>query len=335
MSGVRFGGGEGERMIEARGLTKRYGAKLAVDHLSFTVRPGVVTGFLGPNGSGKSTTMRLVMGLDAPTSGSVTVNGRRYGELPWPLREVGALLEAKAIHPGRSAYAHLRMLAQANKIPKARVDQVLELVGLESVARRRAGTFSLGMGQRIGIAAALLGDPGIVLFDEPVNGLDPDGIRWVRNLLKRFAAEGRTVFVSSHLMSEMALTADHVVIIGKGKLIAEMPMAQVIAGSSQRYVRVRTPRLTELGNALMARGASVTIENDGSMSVRGASEVDIGELAASLGIALHELAPQTASLEEAFMELTEDSLEYHGAGSPGVTPPPTGAPDAAAVRAPS
>jgi ABC-2 type transport system ATP-binding protein len=304
-------------MIEAKGLTKRYGAKLAVDDLSFTVRPGVVTGFLGPNGSGKSTTMRMVMGLDFPSAGSVTVNGRPFAKLPWPLREVGALLEAKAIHPGRSAYAHLRMLAQTNRIPKARVDQVIELVGLESVARRRVGKFSMGMGQRLGIAAALLGDPSVLLFDEPVNGLDPDGIRWVRNLLKSLASEGRTVLVSSHLMSEMALTADHVVIIGRGRLITEMPMAELTANSSQRYVRVRSRQLAALQTALAAKGAHTEVETDGSLSVRSMSAVHIGELACSLGIALHELAPQTASLEEAFMELTEDSVEYRGeAGTP-------------------
>lgn len=216
-------------MIEAHHLTKRYGKRLAVDQLSFSVRPGVVTGFLGPNGSGKSTTMRMVMGLDAPNAGDATVNGLHYHDLAWPLREVGALLEAKAIHPGRSARAHLRMLAEANRIPLLRVDEMLELVGLTSVARQHAGKFSLGMSQRLGVAAALLGDPGVLLFDEPVNGLDPDGIRWVRNLLKALAAEGRTVFVSSHLMSEMALTADEVVIIGRGRLIAEVPVAELLA----------------------------------------------------------------------------------------------------------
>ena len=274
-------------MIEAKALTKRYGTKVAVDQLSFEVRPGVVTGFLGPNGSGKSTTMRMIMGLDAPNAGDVTVNGRHYHDLPWPLLEVGALLEAKAIHPGRSAHAHLRMLAEVNHIARSRVDEVLEIVGLSSVAGQRAGKFSLGMGQRLGIAAALLGDPEVLLFDEPVNGLDPDGIRWVRNLLKGLAVEGRTVFVSSHLMSEMALTADEVVIIGRGRLIAQIPIDDLLAQSSQRFVRVR--------------------------SLRGADEVAIGELAAGIPVVLHELAPQSASLEEAFMELTEDSIEYHGA----------------------
>jgi ABC-2 type transport system ATP-binding protein len=301
-------------MIEAKGLTKRYGGKLAVDDLSFTVRPGVVTGFLGPNGSGKSTTMRLIMGLDAPSSGDVTVNGRHYHDLPWPLHEVGALLEAKAIHPGRSARGHLQMLAESNHISLRRVDEVLGLVGLSSVARQRAGRFSLGMGQRLGIAAALLGDPGVLLFDEPVNGLDPDGIRWIRNLLKGLAREGRVVFVSSHLMSEMALTADEVVIIGKGRLIAQLPTAELLARSSRRLVRVQSPQLDALRTALEAQGAATTLSGDGSLSVRGLEASTIGDIAASVPAVLHELAAQSASLEEAFMELTEDSIEYHGAG---------------------
>jgi ABC-2 type transport system ATP-binding protein len=300
-------------MIEAKSLTKRYGDKLAVDDLSFTVRPGVVTGFLGPNGSGKSTTMRLIMGLDAPNAGDVTVNGRHYHDLPWPLHEVGALLEAKAIHPGRSARGHLQMLAESNHISLRRVGEVLELVGLSSVARQRAGRFSLGMGQRLGIAAALLGDPGVLLFDEPVNGLDPDGIRWIRNLLKGLAGEGRTVFVSSHLMSEMALTADEVVIIGKGRLIAQLPIAELLARSSQRFVRVRSPQLDALRTALEAQGAATTLTGDGSLSVRGLEASAIGDIAASVPAVLTELATQSASLEEAFMELTEDSIEYHGA----------------------
>ncbi|MGH2928388.1 MAG: ABC transporter ATP-binding protein [Solirubrobacteraceae bacterium] len=299
-------------MIEAAGLTKRYGDKLAVDQLSFTVRPGVVTGFLGPNGSGKSTTMRMIMGLDAPNAGAVTVNGRHFHDLPWPLREVGALLEARAIHPGRSAGAHLQMLAETNAIARRRVDEVLEVVGLTAVAGRRAGKFSLGMGQRLGIAAALLGDPEVLLFDEPVNGLDPDGIRWVRNLLKRLAGEGRTVFVSSHLMSEMALTADEVVIIGRGRLIAQLAIADLLAKSSQRFVRVRSPEIVRLQDALDASGAVAVVEADGSLSVRGADARAIGEVAARIPVVLHELSPQSASLEEAFMELTEDSVEYHG-----------------------
>jgi len=308
-------------MIAATGLSKHYGTKLAVDQLSFTVRPGVVTGFLGPNGSGKSTTMRMIMGLDAPNAGDVTINGRHYHDLPWPLHEVGALLEAKAIHPGRSARAHLRMLAETNHIPLGRADEVLEVVGLTSVAGQRAGKFSLGMGQRLGIAAALLGDPEVLLFDEPVNGLDPDGIRWVRNLLKGLAREGRTVFVSSHLMSEMALTADEVVIIGKGRLIAQIPVDELLNQSSQRFVRVRSPQIEKLRSALEADGATTVLEDDGALSVRGKDEVEIGELAATVLVVLHELSPQSASLEEAFMELTESSVEYHGAAttSPGMS----------------
>jgi ABC-2 type transport system ATP-binding protein len=299
-------------VIEARGLTKHYGDKLAVDGLSFDIRPGKVTGFLGPNGSGKSTTMRMIVGLDGPDAGTVRVNGRRYRDLPWPLREVGSLLEAKAIHPGRSARAHLWMLAQTNNIPKSRVGEVLDLVGLHDVAGRRAGKFSLGMGQRLGIAAALLGDPEVLLFDEPVNGLDPDGIRWVRNLLRGLASEGRTVFVSSHLMSEMALTADEVVVIGRGRLIAQMPVEELISADHRSYVRVRSPQLDPFKLALQRAGASVELEADGSLSVRGMGEADIGDLALAEHVALHELAPQSASLEEAFMELTGESVEFRG-----------------------
>ena len=299
-------------MIEARGLTKRYGTTVAVDDLSFEVRPGQVTGFLGPNGSGKSTTMRMIMGLDHPSAGSVTVNGRRYGDLPRPLREVGALLEAKAIHPGRSAYNHLWCLAQTNGIPRSRVDAVLELVGLADVARRRAGAFSLGIGQRLGMAAALLGDPGVLLFDEPVNGLDPEGIRWVRNLLKGLAAEGRTVFVSSHLMSEMALTADHLVVIGRGRLIADLPVQEFIAQSSRQYVRARSPEPARLAELLRSAGATVVAETDGSLTVTGLAMADVGEVAARNQVVLHELSPQAGSLEDAFMELTNDSVEYRG-----------------------
>jgi ABC-2 type transport system ATP-binding protein len=259
----------------------------------------------------------MIMGLDAPNAGDVTVNGRHYHDLAWPLHEVGALLEAKAIHPGRSARAHLRMLAEANHIALRRVDEVLAIVGLSSVAGQRAGKFSLGMSQRLGIAATLLGDPEVTLFDEPVNGLDPDGIRWVRNLLKGLAREGRTVFVSSHLMSEMALTADEVVIIGRGRLIAQIPIDELLAQSSQRYVRVRSPGIAALKAALERGGAATVLEEDGSLSVRGPDEIAIGELAASIPVVLHELAPQSASLEEAFMELTEDSIEYHGASTTG------------------
>lgn len=300
-------------MIDARNLTKRYGDAIAVDDLSFTVRPGVVTGFLGPNGAGKSTTMRMVMGLDAPSSGSVTINGHRFHDLPWPMREVGALLEARAVHPGRSARAHLQMLAEASRIPVARVTAVLEMVGLTAVARRRTGKFSLGMGQRLGIAAALLGDPGVLLFDEPVNGLDPDGIRWVRNLLKSLAAEGRTVFVSSHLMSEMALTADEVVIIGRGRLVAEVPMGELLA--QRAHVRVRSPELDRLRPALERDGATVEAQPDGSLIVIGTDPAAIGELARAAGVALHELSPQTASLEDAYMDLVKEDVEFVGAAS--------------------
>jgi len=304
--------GTGPGAIEARGLTKHYGNKLAVDDLSFDVKPGHVTGFLGPNGAGKSTTMRMIMGLDTPSAGSVTVNGRHFHDLGWPLREVGALLEAKAIHPGRSAYSHLRMLAQTNHIPRRRVEEVLDLVGLSSVSRQLAGNFSLGMGQRLGIAEALLGDPGILLFDEPVNGLDTDGIRWVRGLLRRLASEGRTVFVSSHLMSEMALTADQVVVIGKGRLIAEMPIEEFTSRNSQRYVRVRSREIDRIRPTLEVAGASVTMEADGSLSVRGLDAERIGELALQESVVLSELAPQSATLEEAFIESTEGDLEYRG-----------------------
>ena len=298
-------------MIEARGLTKRFGPVVAVDDLSFDVRPGTVTGFLGPNGSGKSTTMRMIMGLDAPATGAVTVLGRRYHDLPWPLREVGGLLEARAIHPGRSARAHLLALARSNAIPRRRVDEVLDVVGLTSVAGKRAGKFSLGMGQRLGIAAALLGDPGVLLFDEPVNGLDPEGIRWVRTLCKALAAEGRTVFVSSHLMAEMALTADHLVVIGKGRLIAETSVADFVAGSSRQSVKVRTPVPDPLSDAIVAAGGVVTPGPDGSMTVTGMSAPAVGDLAAAGGFALHELTP-VASLEDAFMELTDKAVEFRG-----------------------
>ena len=318
-------------MIEVRGLSKRYGDTLAVDQLSFDVAPGQVTGFLGPNGSGKSTTMRMIMGLDAPSSGGVDINGRPFRQLPWPLREVGALLEAKAIHPGRSAYNHLRALAESNAIPLSRVDEVLGVVGLEKVAKKRAGKFSLGMGQRLGIAAALLGDPDVLLFDEPVNGLAPEGIRWVRTLLRSLASEGRTVLVSSHLMSEMAITADHLLVIGRGRLIADTSVAEFIAQSSQRFVRVRSPRTEELATLLAARGASVSGAEDASLTVTGLEAAAIGDIAAGAGIALHELSPQAASLEEAFMEITHDSVEFHGESATGA--PPDGHPPAMATAA--
>jgi ABC-2 type transport system ATP-binding protein len=303
-------------VIEVRGVTKRFKDTVAVDDLSFDVKAGQVTGFLGPNGSGKSTTMRIIMGLDAPDAGTATVNGRNFHDLPLPLREVGALLEAHAIHPGRSAFNHLWYLARSNDIPKSRVHDVLELVGLEKVARKRAGKFSLGMGQRLGIAGALLGDPEVLLFDEPVNGLDPEGILWVRNLLKGLASEGRTVFVSSHLMSEMALTADHIVVIGKGRLISAGSTAAFIADSSEQFVRVRSPQIGRLDELLRAKGAVVRRENDGALAVSALSASEIGDLAGTNGIFLHELATQSASLEEAFMELTRDSVEFHAESPP-------------------
>ncbi len=302
-------------MIEARGLTKRYGKTLAVDSLSFQVNPGQVTGFLGPNGSGKSTTMRVIMGLDLPDAGETTINGRRYRGLPWPLHEVGALLEAKAIHPGRSAFNHLWMLAQTHGIGRRRVNEVLDLVGLSDVAGKRAGKFSLGMSQRLGIAAALLGDPSVLLFDEPVNGLDPEGILWVRTLLRRLASDGRTVFVSSHLMSEMALTADHVVVIGRGRLIADGSVADLVAESSRRFVRVKTPQPDQLRALVAKAGGTVEPDADGpGLTVAGLSAEAIGDLAAEQGVRLHELAPLQASLEEAFMDLTRASVEFHGGG---------------------
>jgi ABC-2 type transport system ATP-binding protein len=300
-------------MIEATELTKRYGAKTAVDGLSFTVRPGVVTGFLGPNGAGKSTTMRMVLGLDAPTAGDVTVDGRRYRDLPAPLHKVGALLEARAIHTGRSAANHLLALAQTHGIPRRRVDEVIDLVGLRPVARKRAGTFSLGMGQRLGIASALLGDPETLVLDEPVNGLDPEGIHWVRNLLRGLAAEGRTVFVSSHLMSEMALTADHLIVVGRGRLLADTAMDAFIAQASPALVRVRSPHATELRELLLGDGVTVRSDGPGVLEVAGLATEEIGERAAAEGLTLHELSSHQASLEEAFMEMTRDSVEYEAA----------------------
>ena len=301
-------------MIEVRNLTKRYGDTVAVDDLSFDVKPGVVTGFLGPNGAGKSTTMRLILGLDAPTKGRATVNGRPYEDLAAPIEEVGALLEAKAVQPGRSAYNHLLWIATAAGISKARVKQVIDLVGLADVAGRRVETFSLGMSQRLGIATALMGDPRILLFDEPVNGLDPEGIVWVRNLLKRLASEGRTVFVSSHLMSEMEDTADHVLVIGRGRLIADMGIREFIHSSSSNHVRVLSPRAPELAKLLETQGAQIAPTAEGDALIVTAMEAaQIGDIAAAHSIALHELSPQQASLEAAFMELTQDSVQYHAA----------------------
>ena len=299
-------------MITAERLTKSYGSTRAVDGLSFEVRPGVVTGFLGPNGSGKSTTMRMVMGLDHPDSGTVTIGGRRFHDLRWPLREVGALLEAKAIHPGRSAFNHLLSMAQTNSIPKARVDEVLGLVGLEAVAGRKAGKFSLGMSQRLGIASALLGDPGVLLFDEPINGLDPEGILWVRTLLQSLAGEGRTIFVSSHLMSEMALTATDLVVIGRGALIAGTTVDDFIASNTEATVLVRTLEADRLTDVLRTAGAGVRSGEDGGLVVTGLDAARIGDLALESGVALHELSPVQASLEEVFMDLTSDMVDYHG-----------------------
>jgi ABC-2 type transport system ATP-binding protein len=307
-------------MIEVQGLTKRYGAKTAVDDLTFGIEPGKVTGFLGPNGSGKSTTMRCILGLDYADKGTIRVDGQVYRNMAFPMREVGALLDAKAVHGGRSAYNHLLCLAQTNNLPRRRVTEVLELVGLSEVGRKRSKGFSLGMSQRLGIAATLLGDPKVLMFDEPVNGLDPEGILWIRNLMKALAAEGRTVFVSSHLMSEMEYTADHLIVIGRGKLIADCSMSEFISRSSGASVRVRTPMADELIKAVTARGAVTANsgDDDGAIEVRGMTAAEVGDIAFEQAIRLHELATVRASLEEAFMELTASSVEYH-AGVPGAS----------------
>ncbi len=297
-------------MIEARSLSKTYGDKTAVDDVSFTVRPGIVTGFLGPNGAGKSTTMRMIIGLDAPTAGSVTVNGKPYASHRAPLHEVGALLEARSVHTGRTAYNHLRALAQTSGIPRSRVEEVIEMVGLTGVARKRAGGFSLGMGQRLGIASALLGDPATVILDEPVNGLDPEGIRWIRDLLKDLAAQGRTVFISSHLMSEMAVTAQHLIVIGRGKIIADESVDSFIAKASGNIVRVRATEPERLSALLTGPDVAVRTGADGVLEVVGLSSDQIGLAAGPAGIYLLELAPQQASLEDAFMDLTRDTVEY-------------------------
>jgi len=297
-------------VIEARNLTKDYGDKRAVDNLTFSVEPGIVTGFLGPNGSGKSTTMRLILGLDAPSAGDVTVNGKHYRDHAAPLHEVGALLEARSVHTGRSAYHHLLALAQTHGIPKRRVHELIDLVGLHEVADKRAGQFSLGMGQRLGIATALLGDPSTLLLDEPVNGLDPEGIHWIRNLLKDLAAEGRTVFVSSHLMGEMALTADHLIVIGRGKLIADTSVEDFVARASAKVVLVRSPELQRLRVLLEAPGVTFEGGERGSLEVHGLTTEQVGDAAALHGIAIHELTPQQASLEEAFMSLTRSEIEF-------------------------
>ena len=309
-------------MIEAQGLTKDYGEKRAVDGLAFTVRPGIVTGFLGPNGSGKSTTMRLILGLDSPSAGDVTVNGKHYREHRSPLHEVGALLEARSVHTGRSAYNHLLALAQTHGIGKRRVEELIDLVGLHEVARQRAGKFSLGMGQRLGIATALLGDPSTLLLDEPANGLDPEGIHWMRNLLRNLAAEGRTVFVSSHLMSEMALTADHLIVIGRGRLIADTSVEDFVLRASSKLVRVRSPDGTRLLDLVAGEGVTVSRLEHGLLEISGLTAEEIGEAAAAHGIVLYELTPQQATLEEAFMTLTSEEVEFRATER---MPVPTGA----------
>ena len=316
-------------MIEARDLTKSFGGKVAVDHLSFTVAPGRVTGFLGPNGAGKSTTMRLILSLDRPDSGSATINGRRYPDLPSPLRTVGALLEAKSVHGGRSARNHLLFLAQTQGIRASRVDEMLALVGLSDVARKRAGGYSLGMSQRLGVAAALLGDPEVLLLDEPVNGLDPEGVLWIRNLMKHLASQGKTVLVSSHLMNEMAVTADHLIVIGRGRLIADAATEELVARAAGQSVRVRTPDPGKLTNLIIAEGGQVTPARSdngspeaaataASLTVTGLPAPRIGELAASASVVLHELTPLLGTLEDAFLELTSDSVEFghRSAGEP-------------------
>ncbi|MGI8573304.1 MAG: ABC transporter ATP-binding protein [Solirubrobacteraceae bacterium] len=303
-------------MIEVSDVTKRYGGTVAVRNLTFTVKPGIVTGFLGPNGAGKSTTMRLILGLDAPNSGRTIVNGKPYREHAAPLAEVGALLEARSVHPGRSAYNHLLCLAQTHGVSRARVRELIDMVGLDTVAHKRAGTFSLGMGQRLGIASALLCDPRTLMFDEPVNGLDPEGIQWIRSLLKQLAGEGRTVFVSSHLMSEMAQTAEHLIVIGRGQLLADVAVDEFVRRSSKQSVLVRSPQAGKLRELLAAREATVEDREPALIEVIGLGSDQVGEIAAANGIVLHELTPQRASLEEAFMELTRDDVEFRGDGHP-------------------
>ena len=302
-------------MIEAVGLTKRYGDKTAVDHVTFTVRPGIVTGFLGPNGAGKSTTMRLIVGLDHPSEGGVTVGGKRYSKLRAPMREVGVLLDAKAVHTGRTAENHLLALAATHGIRRERVDEVIALTGLESVAHKRFGGFSLGMGQRLGIAAALLGDPATLILDEPVNGLDPEGVIWVRNLARRLAAEGRTVFLSSHLMSEMAQTAHHIIVLGRGRVIADAPVESILAMAKGNEVRVSTPDAVRFSGVLVANGATVSTSDPDTLEVSGLPAPRIGELAAQERVVLHELAVVEGSLEDAYLALTQDEVEYHAGGT--------------------
>jgi ABC-2 type transport system ATP-binding protein len=307
-------------MIEARGLTMRYGKKTAVDDVTFTVHPGKVTGFLGPNGAGKSTTMRLIVGLDHPTSGTVTVNGRRYDHHRAPLREVGALLDARAVHTGRSAYNHLLAMGATHGIGKTRIKEVIEMTGLEPVAKKRVGGFSLGMGQRLGIASALLGDPHTLILDEPVNGLDPEGVAWVRNLVRFFAGEGRTVFLSSHLMSEMALTADHIIVLGRGRVLADAPVAEIVAQAAGTMVRVCSPQAAQLVELLAGEGIVITSPAPQWLEVSGSTAKTIGETAAAAQLVLHELTPVTGSLEDAYMALTQDSVEYRSATAAGMSP---------------
>lgn len=297
-------------MIQLDHLTKRFGQKTAVDDITATVQPGKVTGFLGPNGAGKSTTMRMIMGLDRPSSGGATINGKRYAELSSPLTEVGALLDAKAVHTGRSAYNHLLAMAATHGIPKRRVDEVIGLTGLDSVAGKRVGGFSLGMGQRLGIAAAMLGDPATLILDEPVNGLDPEGVLWVRQFARHLASQGRTVFLSSHLMSEMAQTADHIIVLGRGRILADAPVDEILAGATRNAVRVRTPQVDDLARSIVSADVTVTGVEADLIEVTGLTAAQVGEAAARGGIVLHELTPLSASLEEAYLELTHDEVEY-------------------------
>ncbi|AAT88770.1 multidrug ABC transporter ATP-binding protein [Leifsonia xyli subsp. xyli] len=298
-------------MIHLDRLTKTFDQKTAVDDITATIQPGKVTGFLGPNGAGKSTTMRMIMGLDRPTKGAATINGKRYAELRSPLTEVGALLDAKAVHTDRTAYNHLLALAATHGIPKRRVEEVVGLTGLESVAGKRVGGFSLGMGQRLGIAAAMLGDPATLILDEPVNGLDPEGVLWVRQFARHLAGQGRTVFLSSHLMSEMAQTADHIIVLGRGRILADAPVGDILAGATRNAVRVRTPQVDQLAHAIAAPDVTITGVEAQLIEVTGLSSAQIGDLAAATGVVLHELTPISASLEEAYLELTQDEVEYH------------------------
>ncbi|WP_348787573.1 ATP-binding cassette domain-containing protein [Leifsonia sp. NPDC080035] len=298
-------------MIQLDRLTKTFGSKTAVDDITATIQPGKVTGFLGPNGAGKSTTMRMIMGLDRPTRGAATIDGKRYADLQSPLSEVGALLDAKAVHTGRTAYNHLLAMAATHGIPKRRVEEVIGLTGLESVAGKRVGGFSLGMGQRLGIAAAMLGDPATLILDEPVNGLDPEGVLWVRQFARHLAGQGRTIFLSSHLMSEMAQTADHIIVLGRGRILADAPVEQILAGATRGAVRVRTPQVDQLARTIAGPDVTITGVESQLIEVTGLTAAQIGDMAAATGVVLHELTPINASLEEAYLELTQDEVEYH------------------------